>query len=112
MAPHLIPGLTAEAASRICMEQCRAMCCQGPLVLALEAHEVQPFREQADAIGATAVVRWASDGRAWVRFDDHPGWRCPMLDPETNACRIYEHRPQRCRDFPDELTPGCAISGG
>ena len=112
MAPHIIPGLTAEAASRICMEQCRAKCCQGPLVLELKEHEVLPFREHATAIGVTAVVRWTSDGRAWVRFDDHPGWRCPMLDPTSNACRIYENRPGRCRDFPDQLTAGCAISGG
>ena len=34
----------------------------------------------------------------------------PMLDPETWACRIYEHRPRRCREFPERLTPGCQLS--
>lgn len=25
---------------------------------------------------------------------------CPMLDLNTNKCKIYEHRPEACRDFP------------
>ena len=57
MTPYLVPGLTPEAASRICMEQCRAGCCQGPLVLALTEDEVQPFTEQASTLGVTALVR-------------------------------------------------------
>ncbi len=112
MAARLIPGLTAEAASRICMEQCRAMCCQGPLILTLAEDEAQAFAKRAAAIGATAIITQGDGGRAWVRFADHPGARCPMLDAETNACRIYEHRPRRCRDFPEAPTAGCAISGG
>ena len=111
MTPYLVPGLTPEAASRICMEQCRAGCCQGPLVLALTEDEVQPFTEQASALGVTALVTPAAGG-AWLRFAEHPGERCPMLDPETSACRIYDRRPRRCRDFPTGPTTGCAISGG
>ena len=25
---------------------------------------------------------------------------CPMVDPETNLCRVYESRPAQCRAFP------------
>ena len=112
MPPHLIPGLTPEAASDICMNQCRAMCCRGALVLSLGAAEVADFERQAAALGVAAVVAQSVDGVGWVKFADHPGECCPMLDQATFACRIYENRPQRCRDFPEKLTPGCAISGG
>ena len=112
MPPHLIAGLTAEAASHICMNQCRAMCCRGPLVLRLTSAEVPGFKAHAAAIGVEVLFRHGEDGGGLVRFSDHPGERCPMLDDATSACRIYDDRPQRCRDFPERLIPGCAISGG
>jgi Fe-S-cluster containining protein len=112
MPPHLLEGLSAEAASQICMNQCKAMCCRGSLVLQLTITEVAPFRERAAALGLAALIAPTSDGGGWVRFAEHPGEHCPMLDGTTSACRIYEHRPQRCRDFPQDVTPGCAISGG
>lgn len=110
--PHLMEGLTQEAASRICMDQCRAMCCRGPLVLRLEPDEVRGFERRAHDLDVDLVLGRAADGGGLVRFTDHTGESCPMLDRATFACRIYEHRPQRCREFPDRLTPGCAISGG
>jgi Fe-S-cluster containining protein len=111
MQPHLIPGLTTEAASHICMHECMAMCCRGALILRLTAQEALAFREQAAALGVALQMRQAPDGGGWVRFSEHAGERCPMLDAHTYACRIYEDRPQRCRDFPERPTPGCAISG-
>ena len=112
MSPHLVDGLSAEAASQICMNQCKAMCCRGSLVLQLTSGEVTAFREHAATLGIAALVTQTSDGGGWVRFSEHPGEHCPMLDDATSACRIYEDRPQRCRDFPQNLIPGCAISGG
>lgn len=112
MASHLIPGLTPEAASQVCMKQCQAMCCRGPLVLRLATDEVPEFRGRAGALGVDMVVTQAPDGGGWVRFSDHPGQHCPMLDDATSVCLIYKDRPQRCRDFPERSTPGCAISGG
>ncbi len=112
MPPHIVPGLTAEAASRICIDRCKAMCCRGPLILRLAAGEVQAFRERAAALGVDASITTTPDGGGWVRFSEHQGERCPMLDSAASTCRIYEDRPQRCRDFPVDLTPGCAISGG
>ena len=100
----------AEASS-ICMDRCRAMCCQGPLVLRLSREEVGGFTSRAEALGTGPVrVRPLDDGGGLVRFTDHPGDRCPMLDPATWACRIYAHRPGRCQDFPERLTPGCPLS--
>ena len=112
MASYLAPGLSIGAANGICMQQCKAMCCRGPLVLVLAAHEVPVFKELADKLSANLVLRDAADGGAHVRFTDHPGDHCPMLDDATSACRIYRDRPKRCRDFPERPTPGCAISGG
>ena len=108
---HLLPGLTPEAASRICMDQCHAMCCRGPLILRLTEQESADFRQRAAALGIDAKVSQAPGGGGWVKFSDHPGERCPMLDEDTWACRIYQQRPQRCRSFPEKPTAGCAISG-
>ena len=110
--PYILASLTPEAASDICMNRCRAMCCRGSLILHLSAAEVATFEQQAAALGVAATVTRTQLGEGWVRFADHEGERCPMLEDSTSMCRIYEERPQRCRDFPETLTPGCAISGG
>ena len=104
-------NLTAEAASRICMEECRAMCCRGPLILRLEPEEVAGFRSAAAGLGVTADISPAADGGGNLLFLDHPGEACPMLDQTTYACRIYDRRPRCCREFPRKPEPGCAISG-
>ena len=112
MPPHLMDGLSPVAASQICMNECRAGCCRGYLTLAMTRDEVTSFRGHADRLGVEAKITTTSDGGGWLRFPDHPGAHCPMLDDATSACRIYEDRPQRCRDFPSDQLPGCAISGG
>ena len=112
MSLHLISGLTTEDASRICMNQCKAMCCRGPFILRLTRDEASVFKERAAALGVDLVVTQARDGGGWVRFSDHAGEHCPMLDGVTSVCRIYKERPRRCRQFPERATPGCAISGG
>ncbi len=112
MASYLRAGLDPAAASQICMNQCRAKCCRGAWILSLGQAETQVFQAKAEELGVEALVRPAADGGGWIRFSEHPGERCPMLDPATFACRIYESRPQRCRSFPERMTPGCAISGG
>jgi Fe-S-cluster containining protein len=109
---YLAPGLTPEAASRICMHECRAQYCRGPLLLSLTAPEVLSFRAHAAELGVELTLREADDGSGAVAFPEHDGERCPMLDDATSVCRIYADRPHRCREFPDKLRPGCAISGG
>jgi Fe-S-cluster containining protein len=107
----VIAGLTPEAASRICMHQCRAQCCRGPLYLRLTKSEVRAFRARAEALGVELKLTEAADGNGSVGFLEHAGEHCPMLDEATSVCRIYEDRPLRCREFPDKPRPDCAISG-
>ena len=114
IALHLgesVAGLAPAAISDICMIQCKAMCCRGPLVLTLTKDEVPGFRAHATELGVALRLGENPDGSGWVRFPQHNGSHCPMLDDVTSACRIYEDRPQRCRDFPEKPIPGCAISG-
>lgn len=108
---HLAVGLTPEAATHICMHQCRAGCCRGPLYLRLTAPEVRTFKARAAALGVVLKLTEAADGSGLVVFLEHPGERCPMLDDATSACRIYEDRPERCRSFPERPRPDCPISG-
>ena len=49
-------NLTPEEASRICMDECRAMCCRGPLILRLEPDEVAVFHREAVHLGTTADI--------------------------------------------------------
>ena len=104
------PGLTLDQASNICMNECMALCCQGPLILSIEEHEIDLFKNKAQAIGTTVYVHKATNKGGWVRFSDYPEDHCPMLNPKTFACNIYDSRPQRCRDFPTKPTHWCAIS--
>ena len=106
-----MPGLTPEAASDICMNQCKGMCCRGPLILRLGQDEVPDFEEHAEKLGVAVRISQTSAGDGWLKFLDHPGEHCPMLDDATSVCMIYQHRPKQCRDFPQKPTPGCAISG-
>ena len=78
-------NLTPEEASRICMDQCRAMCCRGPLILRLEPEEVAVFHREAVRLGTTADISPAADGGGNLLFQDHPGECCPMLDQATFA---------------------------
>ena len=112
MPPFLRDGLTLQQASKICMTQCRAMCCRGPLVLELTVDEADEFRQRAAGLGTEVDLYPLSSGGYGIRFTDYVGDCCPMLDRATFACRIYPHRPERCRQFPQRLTPGCPISGG
>jgi hypothetical protein len=68
MPPHLIAGLSPEAASHICIHQCRAMCCRGPLILRLSWQEVLAFKRQAAALGVALKMSQAPNGGGWVRF--------------------------------------------
>ncbi len=103
------PSLTVLEAQRLCRDVCGALCCQGPQVLVLAAEEVAPMRAHATRLGVALVLHARDDGGASLRFPDHEGERCPMLDAR-DACRIYEARPTRCRAFPEGPRPGCVIS--
>ena len=112
MSHFLAYGLTYAKASDICLNRCKAMCCRGELVLELKPEEISQFMAMASNIGVRANIVEQDSGVGWIFFADHPNQHCPMLDDQTSQCRIYENRPQRCRDFPERKVPGCEISGG
>ena len=93
------------AAHDIC-RRCGAACCQGPLVVELAPDEVRRLLDHAP----TARIRGRPDGGGRLRVTEHPGDRCPWLDPATSSCRAYADRPARCRAFPERQTDGCALS--
>ena len=107
---YLKPGLTLEAAHTICMHQCKGQCCRGALILRLEATEVAGFKNRGKSLGIETHISPSLDGGAWVKFTEHAGEHCPMLDQNTSKCLIYSNRPRRCRSFPEKPTLGCAIS--
>jgi Fe-S-cluster containining protein len=84
---------------------------RGPLYLRLAPSETKAFRAHTAALGVELDVIEAPDGSGTVSFLEHTGERCPMLDAASSACRIYEERPRRCREFPDGPRPDCPISG-
>ena len=107
---YLKPGLTLREANTICMYQCRGQCSRGPLILRLEKNEVEAFKEMGAYLGIEPHISISHYGAAWVKFSEHVGEHCPMLDPDTSQCLIYNNRPNRCRAFPEKPTHGCPIS--
>ena len=81
-------GLTAPAASGICMNHCKAMCCRGSLILELTPNDIDSFKGHASEFGVEVEVAGSPDRGGWARFADHQGKHCPMLDDATSACRV------------------------
>ena len=107
---YLKPGLGLREANTICMEQCRGQCCRGALILRLGKNEVAEFKGMGAYLGIETNISVSRYGDAWVKFSEHIGDHCPMLNPDTSQCLIYDNRPARCRAFPEKPTPGCPIS--
>ncbi len=61
-----------------------------------------PFLTKGEAL--TAAKAWRATGR--TRLPESPDGACPLLDPASGRCRIYEGRPFGCR------THFCAAAGG
>jgi Fe-S-cluster containining protein len=66
--------------------RCEACCCRLEVMLISDTGVPEHF---------VATDAWG--GRTMARLDD--GW-CAALDRHTMQCRIYERRPQVCRDMP------------
>lgn len=47
---------------------------------------------------ATGVLTESEEWREWF-FARHQGLACPVLDENTGACLLYEHRPICCRIY-------------
>lgn len=73
--------------------------------------QLPPLREEFPGDPATGVL--ADDDEAY--FTRHGGLPCPVLDPETGRCDLYDHRPITCRTFGppvrigDEDLPPCRL---
>jgi Fe-S-cluster containining protein len=62
------------------------------------AEAIGAFR--ADFPGDPTTGRLSGDEDAEDRFfETHAGVPCPVLDPATGACLLYEHRPISCRTY-------------
>ncbi len=108
----LVRTIDPGEVSNICIGQCKAMCCRGPLILSLTNDEFVEFERYSGKLDLDIKPIQRDDGTIGIRFLDFAGGHCPMLNPYTSMCMIYQNRPKVCRDFPTKYTPGCLISGG
>lgn len=67
-------------------------CCRGSVELTLE--EAEDVVEVVDEAGWLRVERAAADLVA-----NPLTARCPLIDPETGGCSVYEKRPLVCRSY-------------
>ena len=67
-----------------------SLCCQSFTVVASETNS---FKEASEKFGLKLIPN--GDGT----------YRCNMLDIETKQCKIYNNRPQACKDFPSGPLP-------
>ncbi len=91
-------GIYRELAERPIERQCvlRTECCHFKLT------GKTPYLTRGEALVAARALR-ASGRKALPKRDDGA---CPLLDPTTSRCLIYEERPFGCR------THFCAAAGG
>jgi Fe-S-cluster containining protein len=88
--------LAARPIERACLT--RTECCRFRLT------GRTPFLTKGEAL--TAAKAWRATGRTRLPESNSADGACPLLDPDTGRCRIYENRPFGCR------THFCAAAGG
>jgi Fe-S-cluster containining protein len=93
---EIYAALATRPAERNCTAQ--TQCCRFRLT------GRTPFLTKAEAI--VAAKAWRSAGRTKLPDTDLPDGSCPLLEPRTGRCQIYESRPFGCR------THFCADAGG
>lgn len=108
--PHLDLGelrVAVDDATRLCREEaargdepvtCRGEgcsgCCRGNVVVSsAELADIMPRIPQA------AFDRVKADAASVLDYARRNTMRCPILDPDTSLCLIYEHRPLVCRAY-------------
>lgn len=105
----------AKAGDRLACRPGCTECCHGPFPInALDARRLRIGLSLLPPDRAAAIVERAerllpvlrpgfpSDPDSEVAdeyFSRHAGLPCPVLDPETGRCELYEHRPLSCRTF-------------
>lgn len=93
---QIYADLAARPIERACIT--RTECCRFRLT------GRTPFLTKGEAL--TAAKAWRATGRTRLPESNAPDGACPLLDPATGKCRIYENRPFGCR------THFCAAAGG
>ncbi len=121
---HSISLTLAESARRsgdwlACRPGCH-QCCLGPFAIGqTDAARLQAGLRQLDGTDPERASRIRDRGRAYLAtigpldedglpegMDDAP---CPVIDPESGQCDLYEFRPVTCRTFGPAVRGGDAI---
>ena len=85
LIPSVTSNLLSNKSDAISCSNCKACCCRLEVMLIDDNSIPERFIAEND---------WG--GQVMLRLKD--GW-CAALDRRTMQCRIYEDRPQICRDF-------------
>jgi Fe-S-cluster containining protein len=105
---QLVDAAMAEAHRRsaswiACRRGC-FHCCLGPFeITAVDAWRLREGWRRLEPGLAGRIADRAAEARAVLgsfphfRDEDFPNLPCPVLDLETGACELYEHRPIACR---------------
>src|SRR4051812_14579993 len=95
---HIVDAALAEAARKAgpwlaCRAGCFECCIGAFPISPLDAERLRDGLASTDPARASRILHRARD---WRDEDDAP---CPVLDPDTGMCDLYEWRPLTCRTF-------------
>ena len=84
MASFLRAGLNLAEASEICMNQCHAMCCRGPLILSLSRAKSEPCKAKPEEQGEGGPnKRWGHDDAEGVGYGLSETLACTHAEGES-----------------------------
>lgn len=95
----------------LCVDVCESKCCRTPqLYLTLTPEEEKlfeghPLRNEITVKESDEITKTIEGRFLWFR---ETNGKCPHLDVD-GYCEIYEDRPEACRTFPVQATPGCLV---
>lgn len=94
---------------------CRGECCTMPvevssadlikLNLCTEDEILHAPKKTAKRLIKDGVLQSYREGTGLYMLSAAPSGECYFLDSKTRKCRVYEQRPQVCRQFPTEVGP-------
>ena len=105
-------SIPVRAASvEICAAECGGQCCRAPGRFTLQHHELVRLNEANKTVGAEFrhIYQDPTDPNWYMVDFAENGGACPFLDRETNLCRVYEDRPQACREYPLKREACCRL---
>src|SRR3954452_5794225 len=95
---HIVDAALAEAARKAgpwlaCRPGCFE-CCLGSF--SITSSDAERLREGLTSTDPDRAARIRHRAQLWSDDEDAP---CPVLDPDTGTCDLYEWRPVTCRTF-------------